>query len=152
MTTSLWGEQGQFPYEKMLQECLSGELRVVNAGLPRNQKTLTDLLQEEYPQVACSDGSVHFFKRKELECLANILDTDEQEALLLPMLIELTGNETQATIICGGGEERKVVSKILDMPITCEKGRIMLYKPQLALLRKELKTTTQYVFSPKILQ
>jgi len=31
-----------------------------------------------------------------------------------------------------------------------EQGRIRIYKPQLALLRKTLKTTTQYIFSPKI--
>jgi uncharacterized protein (UPF0216 family) len=36
------------------------------------------------------------------------------------------------------------------MPVTCEQRRIRIYKPQLALLRRKLKTTTVYVFSPKI--
>lgn len=152
MPESWPGEEKQSPYDRMLQECLRGELKVVNAGLPRNQKPLTGLLDEEYPQVVCSDGSAHLFKRKELEYLASILDSNEQEALLLPMLIELTGNEAQAAVICAGEQEGKVVSKILNMPVIYEKGRITLYKPQLALLRKKLKTTTQYVFSPKIIQ
>jgi hypothetical protein len=136
----------------MLQECLKGELKVVNAGLPRSRKPLSGLLREEYPQVACSDGSAHFFKRKELEYLATILTASEQEALLLPMLIELGGDEAHASLICEGEEEVKVVSRILDMPIIYDKGRITVYRPQLALLRKKLKTTTQYVFSPTIIQ
>jgi len=140
------------PYERMLQECLKGELRVVNAGLPRNQKTLSDLLREEYPHVLCSDGSTHLFKRRELEYIASLINIDEQEALLLPVLIELGANKAEAAIICQTDVEEKVISKILNMPTTPKQGRITIYKPQLALLRKVLKTTTQYVFSPKILE
>jgi hypothetical protein len=137
-------------YEKILQECLRGELRIVNAGLPKSQKRLADLLVEEYPRVLCNDGSTHFFKRKELEYLASMIAIDQQEALLLPMLIEVGLPETEATIICQGEVEEKLIAKILNMPIASEQGRIRIYKPQLALLRKRLKTTTQYVFSPKI--
>jgi len=140
------------PYERMLQECLKGELRVVNAGLPRNQKTLSALLREEYPHVLCSDGSTHLFKRRELEYIASFINIDEQEALLLPVLIELGANEAEAAIICQTDVEEKVISKILNMPTMPKQGRITIYKPQLALLRKMLKTTTQYVFSSKILE
>jgi len=139
----------ELPYQRMLQECLRGELRVLNAHLPCEQKTLSDLLGEEYPNVVCNDGSTHLFKRKELEYLASMLDTDEQEALLLPMLIEVNPGQGEMAIICRGEVEEKVISEVLDMPVTPEQGRIMLYKPQLALLRKPLKTTTQYLFSPK---
>jgi len=140
------------PYERMLQECLNGVLRVVNAGLPRNNKTLSYLLREEYPHVLCSYCSTHLFKRKELEYIASFINIDEQEALLLPVLIELGANKAEAAIICQMDVEEKVISKILNMPTTPKQGRITIYKPQLALLRKVLKTTTQYVFSPKILE
>ena len=139
----------ELPYQRMLQECLRGELRVLNAHLPCKQKPLADLLSEEYPNIVCSDGSTHLFKRKELEYLASMLDTDEQEALLLPMLIEVNPGQGEMAIICRGGVEEKVISGILDMPITPKQKRIMLYKPQLALIRKPLKTTTQYLFPPK---
>jgi len=133
----------------MLQECLRGELRVLNAYLPCEQKPLSDLLGEEYPNVVCNDGSIHLFKRKELEYLASMIDTDEQEALLLPILIEVNPGQGEMAIICRGEVEEKVISGILDMPVTPKQKRIMIYKPQLALLRKPLKTTTQYLFSPK---
>ena len=150
MPKPLQNEAKQSPYEKMLQECLRGELRVVNAGLPQSQKRLSNLLSENYPHVVCNDGSTHFFKKRELECLASIIDTDEQEALQLPMLIELGANQAEAAIICEGNVEEKVISKALNMLVTCDQKRIRIYKPKLALLRRKFKTTTVYVFSPKI--
>jgi hypothetical protein len=157
MPNPLQDEAKQSPYEKMLQECLRGELRIVNTGLPQSQKPqskenkLFYLLNEKYPHVVCNDGSTHFFKRSELEYLASILDAEEQKALPLPMLIELGANQAEAAIICEGKVEEKVISKTLNMPVTCEERRIRIYKPQLALLRRKLKTTTVYVFSPKII-
>jgi uncharacterized protein (UPF0216 family) len=150
MPKPLQDEVKQSPYEKMLQECLRGELRVVNAGLPQSQKRLSNLLTEKYPHVLCNDGSTHFFKKGELEYLASLIDTDEQKALPLPMLIELGANQAEAAIICEGKVEEKVISKALNMPVACEERRIRIYKPQLALLRRRFKTTTVYVFSPKI--
>jgi uncharacterized protein (UPF0216 family) len=150
MPKPLQDEAKQSPYEKMLQECLRDELRVVNTGLPQSQKRLANLLNEKYPHVVCNDGSTHFFKKSELEYLASMIDTDEQKALPLPMLIELGANQAEAAIICEGKVEEKVISKALNMPVTCEERRIRIYKPQLALLRRKFKTTTVYVFSPKI--
>lgn len=139
----------QSPYDRMLQECLGGELRLVNTGLPQSQKQLVDLLREEHPCVVCNDGSAHFFKRSELEYLASMLDTDERRTLLLPMLIELDASQGEAAMMCAAEVEAKIVSKVLNMPVTCEKGRIKIYRPQLALLRKKFKTTTVYIFSLK---
>jgi len=157
MPKPLQDEANQSPYEKMLQDCLRGELRLVNTGLPQSQKRqskenkLFYLLNEKYPHVVCNDGSTHFFKKSELEYLASMIDTDEQKALPLPMLIELGANQAEAAIICEGKVEEKVISKALNMPVTCEERRIRIYKPQLALLRRRFKTTTVYVFSPKII-
>ena len=137
---------GDSAYEKMLQECLRSELRLVNAALPASQKPLSGLLCEDYPHVMCTDGSFHLFKRKELEYCAEITSPDEQEALLLPMIIEVGGDRTEAAVVCRGQVEEKVTSTVLNMPVTSDRGRIRIYKPQLALLRKTLKTTTQYVF------
>jgi len=139
-------------YDKMLQEYLRDELRVLNAHLPRNQKTLAELLREEYPHVVCNDGSTQLFKRRELEYLASLIDADKREALPLPILVELGQNQAGAAVICVGEITEEVISKVLAMPIECKQNRITIYKPQLALLRKKLKTTTQYVFPPRVLE
>jgi uncharacterized protein (UPF0216 family) len=137
------------PYEKMFREYLKDELRVLNAHLPRQQKPLSDLLREEYPHVLCNDGSTHLFKKKELKYLAGLVDNGEQKLLLLPMLIEVKPGEDDIAIICQGEVEGRVISRILNMPLAPNQNRIAIYKPQLAVLRKSLKTTTQYLFSPK---
>ena len=141
----------ELPYERILQESLKGELRVLNAHLPSRQKPLSDLLDEEYPHVVCNDGSTHLFKRKELEYLAGMLDTEEQKVLLLPMLIEVGTNQDEVAIICEQRIVEKVITKVLEMPLISKQKRIIIYKPQLGMLRKILKTTTQYIFSTKVL-
>lgn len=150
MPRSLQDEVNQSPYERMLQESVRGELRIVNAGLPKNQERLSNLLNEKYPHVVCHDGSTHSFKKSELEYLASMVDTEEQKTLELPMIIEVGPNQGEAAIICEGKTEEKIISKVLNMPVTCEQRRIRIYKPQLALLRRKLKTTTVYAFSPRI--
>jgi len=144
--------QNRPPYDRMLQEYLRDELRVLNAHLPRHQKSLAELLRESYPHVVCHDGSTHIFKRRELEYLASLIGADEREALLLPVIIELGQNEGESAVICSGEIVEEVISKVLDMRIRCRQNRIAVYKPQLALLRRKLKTTTQYVFSPRALE
>jgi len=139
----------ELPYDRLLQECLKGELRVVNAHLPSKQKPLSDLLTEEYPHVLCRDGSTHLFKRKELKYLASLIGDDEQKALLLPMLLEVNAGRGEVAVICQGEVEEKVMAKVLDMPVTPRQKKIVLYRPQLALVRKLLRTTTQYLFAPK---
>lgn len=139
------------PYQRMLQECLKGEFKLLNAGLPGEQKPLSDLLHEDYPHVVCSDGNTHLFKKKELAYLAGLIPADEQEALLLPMLIEINPEQDEMAVLCRGQVEEKVVSRILDMPTSPRQDRIVIYKAQLAILRAKLKTTTQYLFSPKSL-
>jgi uncharacterized protein (UPF0216 family) len=140
----------ELPYQGMLQEYLRDELRVLNAHLPCKQKLLSGLLGEEYPNAVCHDGGTHLFKKRELEYLASLLDTDEQKALLLPMLIEVNPGEGEMAIICRGRVEEKVISKILNMPAAIRQDRVIIYRPQLAVLRQALKTTTQYLFTPKL--
>jgi len=140
----------ELPYDRILRECLKSELRVINAHLPSKQKPLSDLLSEEYPHVLCRDGSTHLFKRKELKYLAGLLDAEEQKELSLPILIGVVAGVGEIVILCPGAVEEKVISKILDMPLTRGQKGIVIYKPQLAIIRKLLRTTTQYLFPPKL--
>jgi uncharacterized protein (UPF0216 family) len=143
-------EPAESGYDRLLQGWLSGEMRLVNSGLPRERRRLGELLGEEQPSVGCSDGSQQLFKRAELRFLSDILDENERKSLLLPILIEIAGDETEAIVLCPSDVELKVISFVLGMHLTYETpGRVRVYKPQLALLRKKLRTTTQYVFSAR---
>ena len=138
------------PYEGMLHEYLKGEMRVINANVAVQQRSLADLLRDEYPGVQAKDGSMLLFKRKELALLKSFLSEDEQKQLMLPILIEVVPGENYTAVIARSPIELKVIEHILGMPVRMEKGRIVLVRPQLAVLRQNLRTTTQYLFSPKI--
>jgi len=137
-------------YEQFLEAYLSTELRLVNSGLPRARRTLAELLLEVHPSVRRSDGSDHAFKRSELQFLSGMVQEAEAAELPLPILIELAGDEHEATVLCLSEIEIKVLSKILEMPLRYESpGRVRIYKPQLGVLRRKLRTTTQYAFSAR---
>jgi hypothetical protein len=131
---------------RLPEEYFTGELRVMNAHLPRRQKTLADLLVEPEPFIACRDDTPHLFKKEELKLLAGFLSPEEQPLLRLPMLIEVGGTRGETLLRCRGQVEEKVVTRILEMPMACRQGGITLYRPQLSRLRSVLATTTQYVF------
>ncbi|MCX6013225.1 MAG: DUF61 family protein [Chloroflexi bacterium] len=137
------------PSDKLLQEYLVAEFKVLNAHIPRNRRSLLSLLKEKYPCVESNDGSAHFFKKKELEYLATLLREEDQNLLLLPILMEITPGQNEVVIIGESGIEEKVLTVVLGMPVTRIQGKITIYKSQLSDIRSALRTTTQYVFSPK---
>jgi uncharacterized protein (UPF0216 family) len=133
--------------DRLPEELFAGELRVMNAHLPRSQKTLADLLEAPEPFVACRDDTPHLFKIEELRLLAEFLTPEEKRSLYLPMMIEVgAGPQGESLLRCRGTVEEKVVSRVLRMPVECRQGGITLYRPQLASLRNVLVTSTQYVF------
>jgi uncharacterized protein (UPF0216 family) len=129
-----------------VKEYLKDEFKALNAQIPRKRRSLTELLKEEHPHVVCNDGSAHFFKKKELEYLSQILHDNERNSLLLPIIIEIISDQGWVTVRSKGGTEAKIFSKILDMTVVWKDGEITLFRPQLTVVRKVLKTTTQYVF------
>ncbi|HOO90164.1 MAG TPA: DUF61 family protein [Syntrophales bacterium] len=131
----------------MFETCLKNDLKTLNAHLPRKRKTLTELLEEGHPHVECGDGSTHFFKKKELEYLSEILNNTEKQMLLLPIIIEVGSAEGGMAVRSKTGVEAKIFSRILEMPMTCTSDMIPIYRPQLQVLRNVLKTSTQYVFT-----
>lgn len=133
--------------DSVFESCLKDGMKTLNAHLPRKRKTLSELLEEKHPHVECGDGDAHFFKKKELEHLAGMLDNNEKQTLLLPIIIEVGSVEGGMAVRSKTGIEAKVFSKILDMPIPCTSDIITIFRPQLNVLRKVLKTTTQYVFT-----
>lgn len=127
---------------------LFDEFRAINAHVPRRRKSLAELLHENQPQIVCGDGSAHFFRKKELALLAGMLDQDESQELMLPMIIEVSSAGSEMTIPSPKGTEAKILSNILDMKLSLTGNRISVFKPHLGQIRKVLKTCTQYVFIP----
>ncbi len=132
--------------DRIWGSCL-GDMKALNAHLPRKRKRLDELLDEDHPHVNCGDGSIHTFNKKELEFLAQILEGSEKELLELPIIIEVgSSGEGCMMVRSQTGIEARLFSQILEMPISCRFDEIVIFKPQVQVLRRVLKTATQYVF------
>lgn len=131
-----------------IEEYLREELRIVNIHLPYARKTLSELLKEEFPHVILRDGSFHYFKRSELELLAQLLPTSKWDRLRLPILIEITPEYGEGAAVIKDDIEAEVVAKLLGIDLRVP---LIIYRPQISILRRRLPTATQYVFSLRIL-
>ncbi len=98
------------------------------------------------------DGSIYSFKKKELQYIASLITPEEENELLLPITIEIGNISSETNVLCQSDIEVKVISKLLGMTMASKNSRIKLYRPQLAILRKITKTTTQYMFSPGVIE
>lgn len=133
---------------RRLEEYLREELRIVNMHLPYTRKPLSKLLEEDFPHVVLRDGSLHYFKRKELRLLAQILPSNRWNELRLPILIEIAPEYGEGAAVIKDRVEAEVVAKILGIELQVP---LVIYRPQVLLLRRKLPTTTQYVFSLRLL-
>jgi len=136
------------PPDRLITGYLKDEARVLNAHIPRKRKSLSELLEEEHPHVICNDGNEHYFRKKELESLSQMVNDDERSSLLIPIIMEITADRAEIIIRTKGKTEAKIFSTILGMSVICKQNKITIYRPQLGVIRNALKTTTQYVFFP----
>jgi len=135
--------------DRFLKALWRKEVERLNDHLPREFKTLEELLKEEEPSVKAKDGSELVFSREELEFIAKSLPKDEYRTLRLPIILMRRIDLGPGVFsVSGGRAEALLVRKVLN-----EGGRadpstpLYLYRPQVALLRRKLKTTTVIGFS-----
>ncbi|KUO41632.1 MAG: hypothetical protein AVW06_04320 [Hadesarchaea archaeon DG-33-1] len=121
------------------------ELSKLNVHLPVRRLSLREALSSPKPQVVARDGSVHTFKREELEFLAGLLPEADRDKLQLPILIALEPKLGRGTARISGEAEVKVVRQVLKKKPAA--GELLIYRPEVAILRRKLPTTTQYLFS-----
>ncbi len=125
-------------------------IQTLNRHLPRKRKTLKVLLLEEKPIVEGIDGSIHSFYKKELEKLASIIPEWEYDKLRLPIYLEMSSSMERGAIRISGGLECRIISGILhegDKKSMEERDSLVIYYPHLPKIRRELPTTTQFMFT-----
>ncbi|MFP4005139.1 MAG: DUF61 family protein [Candidatus Hadarchaeia archaeon] len=125
---------------------LKKELGQLNQHLPKDRKTLEELLKMEKPEVQNKDGTTQRFKRKELDFLSNLIPEDEHSKLRLPILIRITPQLGRGSAKVSGKTEQRVIKKILKSERNDGETEMIIYRPETRKIRKKLPTTTQYAF------
>ena len=131
----MWEGRG---YERYLSY-IDMLIRKINAHIPKERKTLAELLAEEEPSVEASDGSKIYFRRRDLEELAGIVPRELHRKLRLPIVLVRRIELGKGIYVISGGEvERKVVLEMLG--IEDKRGETYLYRPQVSELISKLKS------------
>jgi uncharacterized protein (UPF0216 family) len=125
---------------------LKFELNKLNLHLPKQRISLKEALESAKPQVATRNGNVHMFKREELNFLAGLVKEADREKLRLPILIALDPKFGRGAARITGQAEVMAISQILGKK--GDGGELLIYRPDVAILRRKLPTTTQYSFVP----
>jgi uncharacterized protein (UPF0216 family) len=121
---------------------LKKQIFSLNRHLPQQRKTLQELIEEDKPHVIGGDGNRHRFKRNELQRISKIVPKREYNRLKLPIYLEIESQTSGARV--AGELELTIICSILDLE---DCGREMyIYRPDLRIIRRELPTTTQYIF------
>ncbi len=129
-----------------IDRLLSRQLQAMNRHLAKEKRSLSELLKEEKPRVMLRDGMPHYFKKKELELLAELLPREKHKILRLPIYIELSSSRFgKGTARVCGVAEVQVISKLLERKT--EGDEMFIYRPEIRVVRKKLPTTTQYMFT-----
>ncbi len=121
---------------------LKRQILSLNRHLPKQRKSLKELLEEDRPHVIGADGTRHRFKTFEIKKIAEIIPPEKHHLLKLPIYLEIE-SQTSGTRI-SGKLELKLICHILNLN-DCGSEKY-IYRPDLRILRKELPTTTQYIF------
>ena len=129
------------------EEAIKRLVSIANAHLPVEFKTLRQLLEEREPKVLCRDGSVHMFDRRELEKLAELVPREEHDKLKLPIVLTINPKYGRGAYEIEGNLAKQVVARVLGLPQPMGDEKLILYRPQVMKLRRELPTTTQYAFT-----
>ncbi|MEM4556997.1 MAG: DUF61 family protein, partial [Sulfolobales archaeon] len=114
----------EYDFDEYLERYLTHELRIVNKYLPMKRKKLAELLKEEYPHVICSDGSLHMFRKEELEGILRLASDEELNNLFLPIMLELRVDMNGTVALVRDRYAASLISKILG--ITYEGGNLYL--------------------------
>lgn len=128
-------------------------IQTLNRHLPVKRRTLKELLLEEKPSIKNLDGSTHTFDKKELEKLASMVPEWEHDRLRLPIYLEMSSSMERGTIRVSGRIECRVINRVLHEDEAQErkgtegKDSMIIYYPHLAKIRKELSTSTQFMFT-----
>jgi len=131
---------------------LAKEIEKINDHLPRDSKTLKELLEMDEPKVLTKSGDELIMDKRELEMIANILPAQHHGKLRLPIIIlRMIEMGEGVYMICGGDLEVQVIDKVLGQEaVYRHDGKAFLYKPYVAILRSRLRTTTVIGFVPSM--
>jgi len=101
----------------------------------------------DIPYIVLRDGTVHLIDKEELLYLSKLLG-EEACKLKIPIIIETAPSIGEGAYIVRDHLAKKVIATILGIDYILDKP-LVIYRPQLYIIREKLRTTTTILFNPE---
>ncbi|MHA1607945.1 MAG: DUF61 family protein [Candidatus Freyarchaeota archaeon] len=143
-------------FERFFKALWKSELQKLNDHLPREYKTLSQLLKENDPAVPTVGGDLIFLDKADLETVASLVPEKYHGRLRLPLVfIRRIDMGEGVYTVSGGLVEQLTVSSLLNdkegFIEDYEKAVKYVYRPQLWYLKKRVRSLIVVgFFMPKI--
>lgn len=129
----------------LVRKLLLHEIERLNEHLPREYKTLSELLSMKSPSVKTREGGEILMDVEELKLVAKIVPKDLHQKLKLPIVLLRRIDLGKGVFSVSGGKvEAYLISKLLNKEGTVNYEKIetplYIYRPQVQLLRRMLRT------------
>lgn len=121
--------------------------QTMNSHIPAKRPSLDELMSSKDPFYVGKDGNTYHVDRKELELLAETLETWDWPKLKIPILFMTDTNYEGGMWKVTGKTEVKAISKIIKREPEKE-DEILIFYPQLMDLRRLLPTCTNCMYMP----
>ena len=130
--------------DRFIDSLLRDDMRKLNSHLPKNRRTLKELLSDPAPQVPVASGDMFKMKKLELEELAHSLPPEAETRVKLPIvLLRRRDLGLGAFTVMGDPYEEFAILILVDaFQGTFEQFReqksdpIVIFKPQVTLLMR----------------
>jgi len=137
--------------ERVFKTLLQREVERINEHLPKEYRTLEELLSMESPSVKARDGGEIIFDRAELEMVARLLPKELHSQLRLPIvLLRRIDLGPGVFSVSGGKAEAYLTLKLLarkETNLDEVELPLYIYRPEVQELRQRLRTLTVIGFA-----
>lgn len=139
--------------ERTFDALLGGELRKLNTHLPKQRRSLKQLLTETDPNLPAVDGSSIVLKKDEIEQLARIVPPEYYDAVKLPLII-LRRMELGKSVYTVSGDKveeftvRKILGRTAEgyQAMYLEDTPLFLYRPDVSELMRRFHSLVVIAF------
>ncbi len=123
-------------------------LEQMNSQAPARRVRLREVVSSVDPHYVGKDGREYAMSREELERIASALRRRGLYDLRLPIIVMADASHQQSVWRIEGEEECAVIAEVLGRSEPESPSRMFLYGPHMAVLRRELPTTTVCLYIP----
>jgi len=120
-------------------------VEVINKHLPKRSKTLSEMLNEEFPTIICRDGNEYLIEKNEIEFISENVDSNLWSSFRIPIIFEMCKVGSETIVYVRDKLHSEFISKTFGIR-RYKDDVLILYPHEVYRIRKKLRTASQVMF------